>query len=209
MTQPHFAAALDDSLDDTFQSASDETIQRRPTAGFDARKTFLSLRLTTVAAVFALAGCATTTQGLGGGDLLVKGESKQPVLVSWQSDDGGISGTMVATLPDATFTGNFLQITQQTEETSMAPLWVGWNNGWGDWPYWGNPNPSESVDFYDATRFTRDYSGKVVANLQSDNGDRMRCRFQMNNPARGMSGGGDGECKLTGGNVVAVTIDRQ
>jgi predicted small secreted protein len=160
------------------------------------------------AAGVLLAGCSTMSQGMGGGELDVKDKPIEPVLFSWQSEDGGISGDMVATLPNTTYTGNFLQITRQTERTTMAPFWDGWNAHWSDWPYWGNANPM-AFGAHDVTRFTREYSGKVVANLQNPGGQRMRCRFHLNDPAGGMSGGGEGECQLAGGKVVAAAIDRR
>ncbi len=91
------------------------------------------------AAMVTVAGCATTSTGMGGGDLSVKGQQDKPVLFSWRSNDGGITGTMVATLPNATFTGPFVQITHESRSDSLAPLWVGWSPGWNDWPYWSRP----------------------------------------------------------------------
>ena len=154
------------------------------------------LALATLAAAAALAGCTTT--GMGGGDLSRPGRGPEPVLFSWKSTDGGLSGTMTATLPHATYQGRFFQITQQTQRQFIEPLWVGWRPGWGDWPYWG------PGDWADTTQFITRYSGKVVANLQSDGGGRMRCRLHLIDPARGMSGGGEGECQLSGGGTIAA-----
>jgi hypothetical protein len=156
------------------------------------------------ALALAVAGCATTTAGMGGGDLHAQGRPEVPVLFSWTSPDGGISGNMVATLPEATFSGPFVQVTGETRREALLPLWLGWNEGWSDWPYWSRPSPVP----YDAVRFTRFYSGKVVANLRNDAGQHMRCRFHLDNPARGMSGGGLGECQLAGGRTVDAIINR-
>lgn len=157
------------------------------------------------AVTLALAGCATTTAGMGGGDLHAKSGPELPVLFSWTSPDGGISGNMVATLPNATFTGPFVQMTGETRREVLSPLWVGWNEGWNDWPYWTR----DSLGPYDAVRFTRSYSGKVVANLRDDGGRFMRCRFHLDDPARGMAGGGLGECQLAGGRTVDAVINRR
>ncbi len=156
------------------------------------------------ALTLAVAGCATTTAGMGGGDLHAQGRPEVPVLFSWTSPDGGINGNMVATLPDATFTGPFVQITQETRREALLPLWTGWNEGWNDWPYWSRP----TLGPYDSVRFTRVYSGKVVANLRDVGGRSMRCRFHLDDPARGMSGGGLGECQLAGGRSVDAIINR-
>lgn len=150
-----------------------------------------------------LSGCMTPTQGMGGGELDQKGQPDEPVMFSWRSQDGGISGTLVATLPNATYTGPFVQITSQTQRTVVAPIWLGWQDSWVDWPLGALDGPGD-----DWTRFTRVYSGKVVANLQNAGGKRMRCRFQMNSPVLGMAGGGQGQCQLSGGRVVAAVINR-
>jgi hypothetical protein len=150
----------------------------------------------------ALAGC--TTMGMGGGELTAKGKPTEPVVFSWKSTDGGLTGTMVATLPDATYTGRFFEITQQTQGETLAPMWNGWNEGWYDWPYWSQPWPGT----YGATQFITHYSGKVVANLQTNGGERMRCRFHLAHPSGGMSGGGQGECQLSGGRVINAAFDR-
>lgn len=148
------------------------------------------------AASLMLAACAST--GMGGGELARKGKADEPVLFSWKSNDGGITGNMVATLPDATYRGRFFQITQQTQREIISPLWDGWDLGWGDWSYWGY----EGIGPIDATQFITRYSGKVVANLRTDGGKSMRCRLHMTHPTQGMAGGGEGECQLKGGGVV-------
>ena len=152
----------------------------------------------TVGATLLLGACSTITTGMGGGDLVQAGEAKEPVLMSWTSDSGGLSGTMVATLPDRTYRGPFFEITSETRQESLAPLWTGWAPGWGEWPYWTYlPDGS-----YGTTEFVTRYSGKVVANLSAPDGSRMRCRLQLVHPARGMAGGGEGECQISGGGTV-------
>ncbi len=151
-------------------------------------------------ALMVLAGCTTT--GMGRGEMTDKGKPTEPVLFSWKSTDGGLSGSMVATLPDATYTGKFFQITRQTQRETLAPLWNGWNAGWYDWPYWSQPYPAT----YDATQFITYYSGKVVANLETNGGQRMRCRFHLANPTSGMADGGQGECQLSGGRIINATF---
>jgi hypothetical protein len=170
-------------------------------------RTFLLNALATAASavIVALYGCSTLSSGMGGGDLAGDGQPGKPVLFSWQSQDGGITGSMVATLPSATYEGQFVQITQQTRGETVAPMWIGWNQGWGDWPYGLQPWAGD----FEVTGFSRQYSGNVIANLRNATGQHMRCRFQMNEPASGMAGGGQGECQLSGGRSVTAVIDRQ
>lgn len=141
-------------------------------------------------------GC--TSMGIGAGQLIESGASEQPVAFSWTSQDGGMSGTMSAALPDAMFQGRFFQITQQTRQETLSPLWSHWHRGWYDWPYWGGPVPPS----FPTTQFITHYTGKVVATLSSSTDQRMRCRFHLVQPSRGMSGGGEGQCQLTGGRIV-------
>ena len=151
--------------------------------------------------LWALAGC--TSSGMGGGQLTGAGAHDEPVTFSWQSTDGGMSGPMTATLPGAIFQGRFFQITRQTQGETLSPLWDHWRSGWYDWPYWGGP----SLPAYPTSQFITYYSGKVVATLESaDKQQRMRCRFHLVKPIRGMAGGGEGECQLTGGRVVQAVF---
>lgn len=163
-------------------------------------------RLAAVAAgtaLLALAACTTT--GTGQGDLQRRGRADAPVPFSWASDDGGISGTMTAVLPDATYTGTFFQITEQTESQDVAPLWDGWDSGWLDWPDagWELDSP------YAWSTFTTHYTGRVLANLSSAHGGRMRCRLRLAKPADGMSGGGAGTCQLGDKSVIQAQFARE
>lgn len=60
-----------------------------------------SVSIQATGAALVLGACTTT--GMGGGELTRQGQAEEPVLFSWKSGDGGISGSMVATLPDATY----------------------------------------------------------------------------------------------------------
>ena len=50
------------------------------------------------------------------------------------------------------------------------------------------------------------YSGKVVATLEAPEQQRMRCRFHLVAPARGMSGGGEGQCQLSDGRALRASF---
>ena len=159
-------------------------------------------RLLAALPVLMLALVACTTTGFGAGQLAGPGAQEEPVTFSWSSTDGGMSGAMTAALPNVSYQGRFFQITQQTRGEMLTPLWTHWNRGWYDWPYWSGPgSPS-----YPATQFITFYSGKVVATLESPGKQRMRCRFHLVEPVRGMSGGGEGQCQLSDGRLVRATF---
>jgi hypothetical protein len=164
----------------------------------------ITKRLATIA-VFSLALDACTSTGTGGGQLAASGGQQTPVVFSWKSNDGGISGTMTASLPDSAYQGRFFQITQHTRGEVLAPLWMHWRQGWYDWPYWG----PYGVPAYPATQFITYYSGKVVATLESEGKQAMRCRFHLVNPSQGMSGGGEGECQLADGRSINASFPSQ
>jgi hypothetical protein len=163
-----------------------------------------ALAIPMIATLAAVTGCATTATGMGGGDLGGRGDAKQPVLFAWQSGDGGVSGSLTATLPGRTFVGPFSEITLRTPRENLAPFWAGWNEGWGDWPY--------SADGWDSAgasaQFTHWYSGKVVANLRDARGESMRCRFDLADALKGLRGGAHGQCQLVGGEILDATIDK-
>ena len=156
---------------------------------------------TTALIVLLLNACTTT--GVGSGELVLSDRPSQPVLFSWTSNDGGITGSMTAAFPGAKYQGRFIQIRQQTQSDALLPMWNGWNVGWADWPYSGFDGPETGYDSY---QFSTTYSGKVIANLKSDTGKLMRCRFTMAQPVEGMSGGGSGECQIVGGATIQATF---
>ena len=162
----------------------------------------------------SLLGCTTTTTtttGTGYGQLTGLGAKAAPVTFNWTSADGGMSGLITAVLPDVSYQGQFFQITEQTRSEMLSPLWTHWSRGWNDWPYWAGPMappypPQPMYPLYPTTQFITRYSGQVVATLAASGDPRMRCRFDLVVPMRGMAGGGDGECQLTDGRVVRATF---
>jgi hypothetical protein len=165
----------------------------------------VAFRLGGIACLMALSACAMPSAGMGGGDLISGDQHEQPVLFSWQSTDGGITGTLMATLPTRTFTGPFMEITLRTPREVLSPFWSGWNEGWGDWPYgvvgWDGVSASE--------QFTRYYSGKVIANLHDAGGQAMRCRFELQDALQGMRSGGHGQCQFADGKILNATIAKR
>jgi hypothetical protein len=142
----------------------------------------------------ALSAC--TTMGTGTGSV-TPGDA--PVKFSWESTDGGSSGTMSATLAGGkAFSGPYLQITREARSVDFDPLWNGWDNGWPDWGFGAFPQDA----------FTTVYSDRVMANLQAADGQRMRCHFHLNHPIDGMGGGGQGQCQLKGGRSVDAVFPR-
>lgn len=138
-------------------------------------------------AALALAACETQSAGTGSGNL--RGTQK-PVAFTWQSQDN-VSGDITATFGSGrVFKGSYFQITHDTRTDRLDPLWDGWtySHRRGDWRYWErDPGPE----------FVKTYSGRVVANLHSEDGEHMRCRFNLISPQRGMAGGGEGRCQLS------------
>ncbi|HYR34906.1 MAG TPA: hypothetical protein VEQ87_11485 [Burkholderiales bacterium] len=146
-----------------------------------------------VGAGVALGAC--TSMGGGSG---FAAPGNEAVNFSWKSDDGsGTSGRMSATLADGTiFSGDYLEITRQAASPELEPEWNRWDRGVSDLV-----TEEEMPAFGSSTL----YSGRVLANLRSGDGQRMRCRFHLNVPSEGMAGGGQGKCDLpNGGSVDAV-----
>jgi len=139
-------------------------------------------------ASLALGACETTGAG-GTGAGNVRGTQK-PVAFTWQSDDGD-SGDITATFANGrVFKGKYYQITDHTRVEHLDPLWDGWDRPTrsGGWRYWSHEDQRD---------FVREYDGRVLANLHAGDGERMRCRFTLDSPTRGMAGGGEGRCQLS------------
>ncbi|MDB5858056.1 MAG: hypothetical protein JWQ76_1745 [Ramlibacter sp.] len=149
------------------------------------------------AAAATLMACTTMGTGMGS-----ESPGNQPVAFSWTSKDGGITGTMSATVDaNAQFSGPFLQVTHETHVDAMGPMWDGLAPGWSDWGGWSVWGLSDDA-------FVTSYSGKVLADLKGANGQQMRCRFQLNDPMSGMGGGGQGDCQVAGGRKVSAVFAR-
>jgi hypothetical protein len=146
-----------------------------------------SLLAMTALAALALTACETQSGGTGSGN--VRG-TRKPVAFTWQSNDT-VSGDITATFGNGSvYKGSYFQITRDTRVDRLDPLWNGW----------GRPHPRTGWRYWDRDMdraFIKEYHGRVLANLQTDNGDHMRCRFTLKTPSRGMAGGGQGRCQLS------------
>jgi hypothetical protein len=137
-------------------------------------------------ALFALGMVACQSAGTGSGQ--VRGTQK-PVAFTWESRDS-VSGDMTATFGNGrVFKGKYIQITDRTKAEDLDVLWDGWGErNSGNWRHWSRGPDRE---------FWKVYDGRVLANLHSSDGERMRCRFELNSEPRGMAGGGDGRCQVS------------
>jgi hypothetical protein len=143
----------------------------------------------TIAALAALTTAACTTGGGGTGAGNVRG-TRKPVAFTWQTTDN-TSGDITATFGNGdVYKGRYYQITRDTRLDRLDPLWDGWGEPYPrtGWRYWDRDMDRE---------FIREYNGRVLANLRSDTGNHMRCRFTLLKPSRGMAGGGEGRCQLS------------
>lgn len=141
-----------------------------------------------------------------GKDLKQKPATAQHEHVSftWESTHGPHSGKIQTTLPDGeSFSGQFHEITSGTTVATLDGFYRSWYGGpWSryDWT-WGGDWP-----YYDyADEYITYYTNRVVAILDGDRGTTMRCNFKLDDPSRGMKGGGQGDCQLsTGERITAV-----
>lgn len=154
-------------------------------------------------ALAAVVLVACQTAGTGSGN--VRG-TRKPVAFTWESTDS-VTGKITATFGDGeVFRGTYFQITRDTRVDRLDPLWDGWGRpyrrgGRAGWRHWDRDADRE---------FIKEYSGRVLANLHSDQGEHMRCRFNLISPSRGMAGGGEGRCQLSeSGREINAEFPRQ
>ena len=157
--------------------------------------------LAVTALAMALTACSTVERG-GTGSGNVRG-TRKPVAFTWQSTDNR-QGDITATFGNGeVFKGTYFQITRETRLDRLDPLWDGWSRPYPrtGWRYWDRDMDRE---------FIKEYNGRVLANLRTDQGDHMRCRFTLITPSRGMAGGGEGRCQLSEtGKEINAEVPRQ
>jgi hypothetical protein len=124
---------------------------------------------------------------------------------TWESTGVGHSGSIQTTLPDGqAFNGQFHQITATTTVPDIDGFYSSWYaDGWGrpDWAWDGG------WPYYDAPdEYIKYYTGRAVAVLTSEGGTSMRCNFQLDDPERGMKGGGQGDCQLSNGERITAVF---
>jgi hypothetical protein len=159
----------------------------------NTRRPDMSLLATAIVTLALFSACTSMGMGTGSndaGDTLVG--------FSWTSENN-TSGEMTATFQSTgqAFTGRFFQVTSETRVDDLDPLWDGWHRGFRGWPYWGG-------GYGDS--FITHYSGRVLANLVSPTGARMRCNFRLVRPSSGMVGGGEGRCQSPDGKTINATF---
>jgi hypothetical protein len=158
-----------------------------------------------IALVVTCAACSTT--GTAVGELEQPGSKREEaVTFVWKSDAsdpdrGKISGT----LPDGThYSGRYFEVVKTAEADIYGAAWDGWRPYWSGWhPGWYS---GPRADF-DWPTFVEIYTGRVIANLKSDDQKvQLRCRFAIDNPRAGLIGGGTGDCQLSNGAAIDHVI---
>lgn len=144
-----------------------------------------------IAALVALAGCQSTTNGQG---RVLSKDGKTSQTVTFQVTEDALSdgaASVVATLSSGEFfTGKLVTEKRQTE---------GYEDGFviddNDKDDWGD-------SFYSSNSSTT-YSSRAKGVLFSA-ARSMQCQVTLSNPSFGFSDGGVGQCKLSTGETVPV-----
>ena len=131
-----------------------------------------SLLAVTALAALALAACETPDSAAPDRATCAARRSR------WHSPGRAttaISGDITATFGTGdVFKGEYVQISRDIRVERLDPLWDGWDRpARKNWRYWNRGC---------ALRFVRENSGRVLANLRSDDGEYMRCRFTLVSP---------------------------
>lgn len=162
--------------------------------------------------VFALS-CATLQTGILAGKWLQRDQRSVLITMGWESATASHDvGDLMVTFPSGErFHGSFVRISDGLKIThgmsvfdawSMAKVWptgvgLGYYGVPGEWGGWGEYT---TPDF---ASFERDYTGKIVGALSSDQGHAIRCKFRVNDPQVGFISGGSGACQVSlGGHIL-------
>lgn len=161
------------------------------------------IRTTAIVALGALlAGCrpsAGAFEGAANPPLVPRDRVAQPqpsVPFLWTSVEGGKDGKIESALPDGRgFVGRFHEIHGPADQEVMGPFYDEWYDTWTGPLLMGWPH-------YAPDAFLVHYKNEVLALLQSNDGTRMRCAFELADPHHGMAAGGRGRCQLSDGSEI-------
>lgn len=142
------------------------------------------------------AGCATS--GTAAGALVEAGARPEAVAFDWEESRLIPSqGDIHASFPDGRrYQGTYSQVTHRYLDDEGEP----------DWFVGDRPVYDEDWIAHDLVRWREEPTARVVANLESDEGDTLRCRFTLAEPSEGMAGGGSGECTTEGGERITGVV---
>ncbi|MCA9623444.1 MAG: hypothetical protein KC731_30695 [Myxococcales bacterium] len=165
-----------------------------------------SFSVTTILAAALLGGCSSA--GVAVGHLEEPtGESRPPtetsgemVTLTWKSAAGvPTRGEIEGILPDGVhFIGPYHEVVKTARSEDYDDLWEGWTPYWPEWAR--DPRRAGEPEIETWNGFVTLFTGRVVANLRSDDGTtRMRCHFSIDEPEEGLRGGGHGHCQLSNG----------
>jgi hypothetical protein len=156
--------------------------------------------LPALAGISILTACSTT--GTAVGRLEQPTGNAESVTFVWKSDAadpdrGSISGT----LPDGShYSGRYYEVIKTADAQIYSPAWEGWSPYWAGWHAGWHPGPMDELDW---PGFITIYTGRVIANMKSDDAStRLRCRFRVDDPRDGLGRGGRGDCQLSNGESI-------
>ena len=157
------------------------------------------LGLTTSVAILLASCSAAGPTGYLGGRLSAPDRPVRPVEFVWTADWSGVRGTITATLPTGErFTGNFVQVTREVQDTELVPL-VNPVAGFTDAvAREGGTTPQDVwANAVDLGSFRAEFTNRIVTVLFGDKGNAMRCGFRLFDPPKGFRGGGTGGCQIS------------
>ena len=178
-----------------------------------------ALRLAVAGVMLASLACAKVPpqRGIMSGEWSTPGSSQVEIVTISYSSDEAYGGVVNITLgPEGErFRGNFVRINNESQGkairgnimSSWVTLWDQnhkpgeadpWMRGTVDAP--ASREAGSGWDFY----LRKHYSGQVIAFLNGDRGNGIRCRMELKNRAEGMSGGGSGECEVSDGSHIRI-----
>lgn len=105
------------------------------------------------------------------------------------------------------YTGPWVQVEASTRGAVVTEVWNGMSGP--EWTAWQDgPDGSWHAVGISLGDFAELYTGKVVASMDGNEGHRMRCRLQLEDPAQGLVGGGTGRCQTTAGDRIDLAFSQ-
>ncbi len=153
----------------------------------------------TLAVLLLLCGCIPMTASTISPIQDKNGIKRGTMNITFKNTSGSNAKITAIASDGEFFTGNLV------DEKSQS---IGSSGSSGEEDYAGTKGTSTRTHYTNRSSASIKYSSKAVAVLIGNRSHSMKCSFTLSNPSLGVTSGAVGECKISDGRVVPVSLSK-